>query len=151
MIKYIKGDLLSATDGLIIHGCNTRGAMGSGVAGAIRKKWPQVYEEFKKLNPSPDLLGYAQFVMLDNRTDVNVVNCFTQENFGNDGKIYADADAIRESVGWCFRFAHQFMRNVNSPKIGCGLGGLDWEDDVLPIFEELNMLYPDVGITIYEL
>lgn len=30
MIKEHKGDLLSVTEGIIVHGCNAQGVMGSG-------------------------------------------------------------------------------------------------------------------------
>lgn len=40
MIEYRKGNLLDITSGVIVHGCNMRGVMGSGVALAIRNKYP---------------------------------------------------------------------------------------------------------------
>ena len=36
MIQYKKGDLLSVTKGIIAHGCNAQGVMGSGVALQIK-------------------------------------------------------------------------------------------------------------------
>ena len=41
-LTVVKGDLLSVTEGVIAHGVNCRGAFGSGVAGAIARKFPWV-------------------------------------------------------------------------------------------------------------
>ena len=44
-MKTIKGDLISlASSGefsAIIHGCNTRGVMGAGIARQIAQRWPE--------------------------------------------------------------------------------------------------------------
>lgn len=45
--KIIEGDITDVTEGLIVHSCNTNGIFGAGVALAIKKKWPVVYEDYK--------------------------------------------------------------------------------------------------------
>ena len=46
MIHYVTGDLLGATQKVIIQGCNAQGVMGSGVAKVIRERWPEVFETY---------------------------------------------------------------------------------------------------------
>ena len=46
-IKVKLGDICSVNSGIIVHGCNAQGVMGSGVAKAIRLKYPQVFEDYK--------------------------------------------------------------------------------------------------------
>ena len=48
VIKEIQKDITTVEEGVVLHGCNCSGGFGSGVAGAIRKKWPDVYEMFKE-------------------------------------------------------------------------------------------------------
>jgi len=36
MIKVNKGNLLDVTSGIIVHGCNAKSVMGSGVALAVK-------------------------------------------------------------------------------------------------------------------
>jgi len=128
MINEIKGDLLTAK-GIILHGVNTQGVMGSGVALAIRNKWPLVYQEYLKYvsarRPGGHLLGNAHYV--DAGNGVTVVNCFTQEYYGRDGKKYASYDAMDS----CMDLVSIGLRtssgtSVNFPLIGCHLGGLNW-------------------------
>ncbi len=153
MINYIKGDLLAVTNGMIIHGCNCSGGFGSGIAGQIRKKWPSVYNKFKKMPVGEKSLGRTQSCVITWTDDESlwVVNCFTQLNYGKDGKKYASVDAIRTALERVFKEANEFNEVIHSPKIGCGLGGLDWDSEVRPIFEELSNTYPNINVNIYEL
>src|SRR5512141_2670107 len=48
-IHFISGDLLAAQDvDAIAHGCNCAGAMGKGIALAIRRRWPEMYQEYRQ-------------------------------------------------------------------------------------------------------
>ncbi len=40
MSKYVSGDIRCVSSGIIVHGCNAQGVMGSGVALALRTTWP---------------------------------------------------------------------------------------------------------------
>lgn len=123
--------------------------MGSGVALAIRNKWPQVYERYK-IHCHPKHHGTADIIQIND--ELYVANCYTQHSYGRDGQRYADPEAIRSSLGQVFVFADMFnFLNVYGPRIGCGLGGLTFEKDVQPIFEELLGKYPNVILNICDL
>lgn len=140
MITIIEKDITTVEHGIVAHGVNCRGVMGSGVAKAIRDKWPQVYTQYKAycntlLYPS-EALSNVQTV--DITSDLVVANCFTQEKYGNDGKQYADPAAIRESIESLFDYARVYNLPIYLPKIGCGLGGLSWQDDIGPMIFALH-------------
>lgn len=90
MIKVVKGNLLEAEEKYIIHQVNAQGVMGSGVAKSIKAKWYQAFEDYKTLCDrnkglklcTSELLGYAQFVKVDN--DKTVINLFGQDRYGLD-------------------------------------------------------------------
>ena len=46
MLKYIKGDITEIESGIICQQTNCQGVMGSGLAKAIRDKWPKVFDEY---------------------------------------------------------------------------------------------------------
>lgn len=127
MITIQQGDLLNA-QGLLLHGCNAQGVMGSGVALSVKQRWPgvfQLYKRFCEVTPSPQRLGCVVFA--ETGDGVVVANCITQEFFGKDGAKYASYDLIDTcmiSVGEYM--AEYAIRTVHMPKIGCGLGGLNW-------------------------
>ena len=124
MIKYKEGSVLDASETVIAHGCNCKGRMASGVAKAIREKWPHVYDTYKAHEEQFGLeLGRLHMVYIGNGQ--RVANLITQESYGRDGKRYVDYDAIDS----CFRTLNEALpeeASVAIPKIGAGLGGGDW-------------------------
>ena len=132
-MKFVHKDITTIeSPAVIAHGVNCQNAMGSGVARSLFEKWNKVKTEYHKFTNKT--LGNVQFVCVDK--NLYVANCFTQENYGRDGKVYASVDAIDISIRKVCNFAKKslFLPNViHIPKIGCGLGGLDFDKDVVPI------------------
>lgn len=142
MIKYVTGDLLDSREQVIVHGVNCTGHFGSGVAGAIRRKHPYIREQYLSL--PEHILGTCQFV--DYQEQI-WVNAHTQQEKGYDGKQYADLHAI----ACCMVEIDSFMKayelsTIAMPKIGCGLGGLSWDNSVELLVKELLQ---DHYITVY--
>ena len=131
-MRYEQKDITTVTaPGLIAHGVNCQNAMGSGVARALYMQWPKVKSEYHKWGSM--VLGEVQFVVIE--PGLIVANCFTQEHYGRDfGKRYADPRAVRECLEEAAEYAYTewSLREIHIPRIGCGLGGLDWEEDVVP-------------------
>lgn len=154
MITYVNKDITTVESGLIIQGVNCQGVMGSGVAAAIREKWSEVYTEycdFCDATTSTKLLGQVNFVRID--FNLYVANCFTQLYYGRDNLRYADPAAIQKCLidvyDWC---ATNKVYDIYTVPIGCGLGGLDWKKDVLPIFDTLEPLKnPAINITVCDI
>ena len=153
MITYEKMDITTVQRGLILHGVNCQGVMGSGVALAIRKKWSDVFPTYQKVceafNDPDTLLGMSHFVRVDE--ELYVGNLFTQKFYGRDGKRYADPVAVAETLEEAINYAKTYNLPVYMPRIGCGLGGLDWMTDVLPVVERLANSNPEVNITVCDL
>ena len=135
MIETIKGNLLAAK-GIIVHGCNAQGVMGSGVAKAIREKWPVTFKKYREhYERYGSRLGAVIPVWVD--VDTLVINGITQEFYGRDGKRYVDYDAVRSVFKFTRGWAQEWNMPVNFPLIGCGLGGGDWQIIENIIEEEL--------------
>ncbi len=96
IIREVNGDVTAPIRGIIGHGVNCQGVMGSGVALAIRNKYPVVFEKYKEFcdaAASPEmLLGQVQLVEI--QPDLYVANMFTQLSFGRDGQAYASREAL---------------------------------------------------------
>ena len=100
------------------------------------------------------LLGKVCFVdvglELTPKTELIIANCYTQLHYGRDGKQYANVDAVRISLTEVLRFANEKHLPVYLPRIGCGLGGLKW-DQVRDVIERLEEEFPLVGVTICDI
>lgn len=146
MIEFIKGDITKETSGLIIHGCNARGVMGSGVALAIKNKWPEAYEAYKHAPQGEQAMGKLQIVSISD--GLYIGNGWTQLTFGSDGARYASVDAIRKVLVEAFRFCSDYNLVLKMPKIGGLRGGLNWDTEVYPIIRELALSTENVEVKI---
>lgn len=128
MITEIKGNLLDTDCDVIAHGVNCKNAMGSGVAKVLFTKWPIIKEAYHEFcnersikGDYSHLLGEIQEIMVN--PEQGFINCFTQEQYGYDGKKYVSYDAIFT----CFQKISCKYKEVAIPRIGCGLAGGNWE------------------------
>lgn len=126
MIKYVNGDLLDVNEGVIIHGCNAQGVMGSGVALAVKHKYPKVYEAYKSFEKKHGL-RLASLSMQKVSPILYVANLVTQEFYGRDPNTrYVSYGAIL--LG--FEKLHDSFPEdtvFHFPKIGAGLGNGEWD------------------------
>jgi len=133
MIKTNNGDMLkNIKSGIICHGTNAQGVMGSGIAVQIKRTYPEafrVYLEQYKLKGSlePGSISVASVNPDPDQPPLYIINAVTQKYFGRDGNLYVDYNAIK----LCFQKINDFaiknkILDVNFPMIGAGLGGGDW-------------------------
>lgn len=147
--KYIKGDITETELKYIAHGVNCQNKIGSGVAKALYTKFPDVkvnYHEYFKTHTIGKInLGKILYTY-DDSTGKNIANCFTQNEFGYDGKRYVNYASVLQ----CFRILKDNCKGyiLAIPKIGCGLAGGNWE-----FMEQLinDTVGEDLEIWVYEL
>ncbi len=149
MLTFLKQDLTTVERGVIAHGVNCQGVMGSGVALALRNKWPAVYTNYRTMvDASSDekekLLGTCSIVAVERTNHLYVANVFSQVNYGRQRYRYANPEAIRSGLNFVFSFATGIGLPVYMPKLGCGLGGLSWYSDVEPVVAELLDKHPNL-------
>lgn len=118
---------------VFIHGCNSKGKFGSGIAGVVRKVYPNCAETYRKaLNRKENNLGDYSIYFVDETPKGKLIyNAITQDDFGYDGSKYGSYDAIDhvfQKVAKVWNSLPDFYKNktICYPLIGCGLGGLQW-------------------------
>jgi O-acetyl-ADP-ribose deacetylase (regulator of RNase III) len=126
--EYHKGDLLASDEAVLAHGCNTHGVMGAGIAAQFSVRYPQMQAEYSKLCSQKHFVPGS--AMRWDELGIGLVpqriifNLATQDRPGPHARC--------EWVYLSFRnMAEQMMAlrldRVAIPKIGCGIGGLDWD------------------------
>lgn len=120
-------DITKVTSGIVVHGCNAQGVMGSGVAKQLRAKYPDIMADYidalhelqkEKINP----LGYVAWT--DINVDLVIANAITQEFYGRDGQKYVSYDALDAAFQKIASFAKASEATIHIPfLIGAGLGG----------------------------
>lgn len=141
-IETKTGDLLSVTAGWMIQGCNSRGKMNSGIAKAVREKYPKAFEIYEEeyFNRGGSLVLGSNIIYYHDK-DLVIVNAITQENYGKDGRKYVSYDAIQS----CFEKLNRVITDhpeipseIHIPAIGAGLGGGSW-NIIQAIIEETSI------------
>lgn len=154
MITIREGNILDSTAMLIAQCVNCQGAMNSGVAKAIREKYPEVYTDYRNLfleyeAKRNELLGKLQIVKTnDGRL---VANLFTQYRYGYDGARYTSYDAFDNSVNalkvYCL---DNNIKTVAIPyKAASDRGGADW--NVILKMIEVTFENTDINVEINKL
>lgn len=145
----ISGDLLKQTTGLLVHGVNCQGVMGKGIALSIRKKYPQVFVDYKKFcKENKELLGKVIYTKITE--ELVIASLFSQQYYGNKPNTrYVDYNAIE--LGF-LTIASDIKENnredmiIKIPKIGATNGGGDWETIKQIIIDSTNNLNVELYI-----
>jgi O-acetyl-ADP-ribose deacetylase (regulator of RNase III) len=143
MIIYKKGDLLKAPEMILAQSCNAQGRMASGIAKAIRAKYPEVYELYHQEYTNHGLFLGNNIPALTQDGKYIIFNMVTQQFYGHDGRQYCNYEAIRT----CLKKVTNCVGNmpVAMPKISAGLAGGDWRIISQIIEEEI------INPVVYEL
>lgn len=128
-VTYLKGDLLDwaaegSTWNIVLHCCNAQKAFNSGVAKAIRDRYPTAFEAYLAGDMIP-----GQFSVAEVEPGRRVCNLIGQRGFGYDGQRYLDYEAFYsglEIVRDLLEIAHKEGRvyQLAMPRlIGCVRAG----------------------------
>lgn len=160
MVTFHTGNILDSGADIICHQVNCQGAMNSGVAKAIRQKWPEVYTEYR--NKARDLsseefcdedlswmhmFGHIQTVFLADKGTMTVINMFAQAGYGYDGRRYTSYDAFWSCLGEIKEYIKPGLRIAFPARIGCVRGGANW-NVILKMIEEV--LGEDYNVEIWD-
>lgn len=150
-VTFSTKDITNTDYGVIAQGVNCQGAMGSGVARAILRKWPLVYQQYiNTFNTLRPTVGYVDYVDLGiGDVKLLVANCYTQEYFGADGRRYGDLDAVEKCLTQVLSTCDTFKLPLHLPRIASDLAGLSWLSEVQPLILKLSKQFPSVSITIH--
>lgn len=147
MIKEVNGDILLSSAKAIAHGVSPNDDFHQGLALQLRERMPALYKDFRHFcqtkHPKP-----GEKWTWASADGVRIVNLFTQEGAYDHGSKPGRASvshvnhalhALRNLI------QHEQIASVALPRIGCGVGGLSW-DDVKPLIEKQ---LGDLGIPVY--
>lgn len=145
-IEYRSGDLFKTEIHYILHGCNSKGVMGSGVAKTVRQLYPSAYDAYNIWCSRGFKLGTSLLVECGDKT---IINAVTQQNYGTVA-IQQGPNPVRhvsyDAVAEIFSELEQIIPHeiIAMPLIGCALGGGSWSVISAIIEAECKTIQPVV-------
>lgn len=141
IIEQRYGDILNTDTKYIAHCVNAQGKMASGVARAIRNRYPKAYSDYMEVFHNSGLpLGKVIASVNKPHTVLHIVG---QQTYGYDGRTYVNYRALRRGIRTINK---NFNEPVSFPLIGCGLAGGDWSIVRSIIEEESTNFQPVVYV-----
>ena len=132
MLRYKVGNIVDAPEEVLVNAVNCVGVMGAGVALAFKRRWPEMFAEYRGVCLSGGMFPGDVDVYRVEGGPV-IFNAATKGHWRESSRV--------EIVETCARHVRLlaevcYFSSVALPKLGCGLGGLSW-DEVRPLYEEV--------------
>ncbi|MBV8254765.1 MAG: macro domain-containing protein [Chitinophaga sp.] len=147
MIKYTTGNLLHAPTEALVNAVNTVGVMGKGIALQFKETFPENFKQYKKACDDKLLdVGQSLVVPISGSNNVKwIINFPTKKHWRNPSKMEYVTTGLDDLVKV---IEHHKIKSIALPALGCGLGGLNWEQVKASIEDKLGHLQ-DVEIVVY--
>lgn len=150
MITYKEGNLLEAgTEGLV-NTVNCVGIMGKGIALQFRQAFPNNYKQYERACRTGLVRLGQMFVvpvpMAEDATPRYIINFPTKQHWKNKSKL---VDIQSGLISLVDEVKHLELQSVAVPPLGCGNGGLDW-NEVRPLIEQAASEVPNVNMLVYQ-
>lgn len=148
MIELRRGDILKAKADVLVNTVNCVGVMGRGIALQFKKAFPEVFRAYEAACKRGDVVpGTVQVYDLNRFEPPHyVINLPTKKHWRGKSRMEYVEAGLEALVAELRRLD---VSSVAVPPLGCGLGGLDWED-VRPRIERAFEELPGVRVLLYE-
>jgi O-acetyl-ADP-ribose deacetylase (regulator of RNase III) len=150
MIEFGEGNLLTADVDALVNTVNTVGVMGRGVALQFKQAYPANFTAYKRACDNGELRLGHMFVWDSHRPGPRryIINFPTKGHWRSQSRLEDIETGLRDLVRQVTALG---ITSIALPALGCGNGGLRW-DDVLPRIQETfdslsirTVVYPPAG------
>jgi O-acetyl-ADP-ribose deacetylase (regulator of RNase III) len=148
MIELRQGDILKAKADALVNTVNCAGVMGRGIALQFKKAFPETFRAYKSVCKRRELVPGMVLVHDLNRFEqpYYVIDLPTKRHWRGKSRIEDIEAGLAALIAEVRRLG---IESVAVPPLGCGLGGLSWED-VRPRIQKAFQALPDVQVFLFE-
>lgn len=140
MIKFIIGNMFESNSKTLVNTVNCVGVMGKGVALEFKNKYPEMFKDYvvrckqKQIKPGEPYL-------YNNLAGDSIINFPTKD----DWRSMSHITHVINGLKWFAENYEQLeIESISFPPLGCGNGGLLWEDVGPLIYKYLHNLPIDI-------
>ncbi len=148
MVRFEQGNLLEADAEALVNTVNTVGVMGKGIALMFKERFPENFRAYAAACKSGEVQLGRMFVTENKQLDGPrwIVNFPTKDHWRSRTRLEWIESGIEDLVHF---IADHGIRSIAVPPLGCGNGGLDWQN-VKPLLEAALTDIEGLDATIYE-
>lgn len=145
LIKYEVGDLFLSKADCLVNTVNCEGYMGKGVAYQFKMKFPENNKDYIKACKNGTLhIGTLHFYQ---ENGVTIINFPTKDRWREKSRMNYIEIGLEKLVQLLPELS---VKSVAIPPLGCGNGGLNWQEVKQMIEEKLSPLQERFSFIIYE-
>lgn len=138
MLTFTYHSIFESPSQTLVNPVNCMGTMGKGLAFEFSKHYPEIINPYRIACAAGTLKpGILQIVDLDNGK--KIINFPTKLHWRTKSKVeYVEGglDVFRDN------YEQWGITSVSFPQLGCGLGGLSWEIEILRLMRKYLLGLP---------
>lgn len=131
-MREFTGNLFGSDATALGHGVNVDGLMGAGIAKQFAALFPTMHMNYRALCNAKLLMPGEVYV--HTTPNLTIYNIASQDRPGRNARLDWLAEGIDAALSDTSLLGHSALA---LPRIGCGIGGLSW-DDVEPLLAEIE-------------
>jgi O-acetyl-ADP-ribose deacetylase (regulator of RNase III) len=147
MIELTQGDILKADTEALVNTVNCVGIMGRGIALQFKKAFPANFKAYELACKADQVQPGKMFVHDLNRlyNPRFIINFPTKRHWKSNSRLEDIQTGLTDLIAVV---QQQQIRSIAIPPLGCGLGGLNWED-VKPLIMEAFQTVPEINVLLF--
>jgi len=147
MIEYKSGNLLQSDVEALVNTVNTAGVMGKGIALQFKQAFPENFAAYEKAAKRQEILPGKMFVYETGQftNPRYIINFPTKRHWRGKARLDDIEAGLHDLVNI---IREKRIRSIAIPPLGCGFGGLNWEE-VRPLIVTAIKSAQDVHAWVY--
>jgi len=142
MVKEIIGNLFESRAEALVNPVNCVGVMGKGLALEFKKRFPAMFEDYARRCERRQVRLGEPYPFRD-ASGILIVNFPTKDHWRSPSRL---ADIERGLDHFVEHYREWAFKSVAFPQLGCGNGGLSWEEVSSLMFSKLQALKIEVEV-----
>ena len=148
LFSEVNGNICNSDADIIVSAANCIGVMGGGVAKAIKRAFPWCFAPYKSACDESLLVPGGLFAISIKTVPLikypTIIHLATKDHWKGTSRIEWVKNSLENLQSYIIE--HD-IESVAVPRLGCGLGGLHW-DDIEPLVKS-TLLNANCRIIIY--
>jgi O-acetyl-ADP-ribose deacetylase (regulator of RNase III)/uncharacterized protein YwgA len=143
MFRALIGDLFLSQAQTLVNTVNCVGIMGKGIAQKFKERYPDMFDDYLKRCTNKEVRLGEPYAYFDS-SGIVIINFPTKNHWRSPSRL----SDIEEGLDYFVTHYKEWgVKAIAFPPLGCGNGGLDWEEVGPLMFRKLNPL--EIPIEVY--